>query len=120
MPRATDMRRVVEEALVEARIHHPDRWIAQRAEATGRRTDHDRVAAAPLSPPRARARTQLQAAPVSFAWRGEEDEVVIEVEYAPDSAGARGRWASGSASLATSRARTAVTLRSARRPRGSS
>src|SRR5215208_2985710 len=35
VPHATDMRRLAEEALVEARIDHPDRWIAHASGGDG-------------------------------------------------------------------------------------
>jgi signal transduction histidine kinase len=89
-PGATDMRRVAEEALVEARIDHPDRWIALVSGGDGSgEWDHDRVLQL-VSHLLAHAFGRSSSAtPVSFTWWGEEDEVVIEVEYAPDSAGAR-------------------------------
>ena len=90
VPRATDMRRLAEEALVEARIDHPGRWIARARGGDGAgEWDHDRVLQL-LSNLLAHAlERSSDASPVSFAWWGEEDEVVVEIEYAPDDSGAR-------------------------------
>jgi signal transduction histidine kinase len=83
--RPTDMRRLSKEALVEARIDHPARWIAHTGGGDGAgEWDHDRVLQL-LSNLLAHAlERSSDASPVSFAWWGEEDEVVVEIEYAPD------------------------------------
>jgi signal transduction histidine kinase len=90
VPRATDMRRLAEEALVEARIDHPGRWIARASGGDGAgEWDHDRVLQL-LSNLLAHAlERSSDASPVSFAWWGKEDEVVVEIEYAPDDSAAR-------------------------------
>ena len=89
VPHATDMRRLAQEALVEARIDHPNRWIAHAGGGDGAgEWDHDRVLQL-LSNLLAHAlERSSDASPVSFAWWGEEDEVVVEIEYAPDDPGA--------------------------------
>jgi signal transduction histidine kinase len=91
VPHATDMRRLAQEALVEAGIDHPDRWIAYASGGDGAgEWDHDRVLQL-LSNLLAHAlERSSDATPVSFTWRGEEDEVVVEIEYAPDPPDAQG------------------------------
>ncbi|MFL5264052.1 MAG: sensor histidine kinase [Anaeromyxobacteraceae bacterium] len=90
VPGATDMRRLAKEALVEARIDHPNRWIAHASGGDGAgEWDHDRVLQL-LSNLLAHAlERSSDASPVSFAWWGEEDDVAIEIEYAPDDPGAQ-------------------------------
>jgi signal transduction histidine kinase len=89
-PRATDMRRIAEEALLEARIDHPDRWIALVSGGDGSgHWDHDRVVQLVSHLLEHALGRSSKGTPVSFTWRGEEGEVVIEIEYAPNSAGAR-------------------------------
>jgi len=89
-PRATDMRRVAEEAVVEARIDHPDRWIALASGGDGSgEWDHDRVLQLVSHLLEHALGRSSEATPVSFAWWGEEDEVVVDIEYAPNNAGAR-------------------------------
>jgi signal transduction histidine kinase len=96
VPRATDLRRLSKEALVEARIDHPNRWIAHASGGDGAgEWDHDRVLQL-LSNLLAHAlERSSDASPVSFAWWGEEDEVVVEIEYAPDVPGAQGEMRLG-------------------------
>jgi phosphoserine phosphatase RsbU/P len=91
VPHATDMRRLAQEALVEARIDHPDRWIAHASGGDGAgEWDHDRVLQL-LSNLLAHAlERSSDGSPVSFTWWGEEDEVVVEIEYAPDDPAAQG------------------------------
>jgi len=87
---ATDMRRLAEEALVEARIDHPGRWIAHASGGDGAGDwDHDRVLQLLANLLAHALERSSDASPVSFAWWGEEDEVAVEVEYAPDDSGAR-------------------------------
>ncbi|HET9595584.1 MAG TPA: HAMP domain-containing sensor histidine kinase [Anaeromyxobacteraceae bacterium] len=93
---ATDMRLIADEALLEAKIDNPDRWIVHGAAGDGAAEwDHDRIVQL-LSNLLAHALDESSdAAPVSFAWWGEDDEVVVEIEYDPERAGREREWTLG-------------------------
>jgi signal transduction histidine kinase len=95
-PAPTHMRLVADEALVEAKVDNPDRWIVHRASGDGTAEwDHDRVVQL-LSNLLAHALGRSsEATPVFFAWWGEEDEVVIEIEYEPETGGGDREWTLG-------------------------
>ena len=95
-PVATDMRLIADEAVLEAKVDNPDRWIIHGGAGDGAAEwDHDRVLQL-LSNLLAHALDQSsEATPVSFAWWGEDDEVVLEIEYDPEGAGGEREWTLG-------------------------
>jgi phosphoserine phosphatase RsbU/P len=92
-PAPTHMRLIADEALVEAKVDNPDRWIVDRAGGDGTADwDHARVVQL-LSNLLAHALGRSsEATPVSFAWWGDDDEVVVEIEYQPECAGGEHEW----------------------------
>lgn len=87
---SADMRRLAKEAITEARIDHPGRWIAHASGGDGAGDwDHERVIQLLSNLLTHALERSSDATPVSFAWWGEEHEVLVEVEYQPDEERAR-------------------------------
>ncbi len=97
-PVATDMCDLAQQAIVEAKIDNPDRWIMQASAGDGAAEwDHDRVPQL-LSNLLSHALDHgRDGSPVSFAWWGDADEIVVEIEYDPDTdtAGREPEWTLG-------------------------
>jgi signal transduction histidine kinase len=95
-PAATHMRLIADEVLVDAKVDLRDRWIIDGGAEDGIvEWDHDRVVQL-LSNLLTHALDRSSGAtPVSFAWWGEGDEMVIEIEYDPECAAGRREWTLG-------------------------
>jgi signal transduction histidine kinase len=76
---------IAEEAVTEAKINNPGRWIKRSSAGSGAgEWDHDRVLQLVSNLLAHALERSARDSPVSFAWSGTAHGVLVEVEYEPD------------------------------------
>lgn len=84
-PVETDMQTLAQDALLEARLDNPDRWVIHAGTGDGAAEwDRERIQQLLSNLLSHALEHGSDGAPVSFAWWGDEDEVVVEIEFDPD------------------------------------
>lgn len=85
-PQEGDLRALCRSAVASVQLDHPERWITHRlhrARDGAGRWDNDQVFQLLATLLEHAVRRGAPNAPVALDWHGDEDEVVVEIEYEP-------------------------------------